>query len=199
MERIEHPITPVYNENSKILILGSFPSVKSREQGFFYGHPQNRFWKVVAAVHDCAVPVTVEEKRAFLLEHGIAVWDVIQSCEIVGSSDSSIKDAVANDLRVILDAADIRQIFVNGKKAEELYKKYIAPKIGRDAVCLPSTSPANAAWSVERLVAEWKKIRSYYERIMIYHDIEISEKQIENGRIKDAREALKATREKYEI
>lgn len=199
MERIEHPIAPVYNENSKILILGSFPSVKSREQGFFYGHPQNRFWKVVAAVHDCAVPVTVEEKRAFLLEHGIAVWDVIQSCEIVGSSDSSIKDAVANDLRVILDAADIRQIFVNGKKAEELYKKYIAPKIGRDAVCLPSTSPANAAWSVERLVAEWKRIRSHYERIMIYHDIEISEKQIENGRIKDAREALKATREKYEI
>lgn len=196
MERIEHPIAPVYNENSKILILGSFPSVKSREQGFFYGHPQNRFWKVVGAVHDCAVPVTVEEKRAFLLEHGIAVWDVIQSCEIVGSSDSSIKDAVANDLRVILDAADIRQIFVNGKKAEELYKKYIAPKIGRDAVCLPSTSPANAAWSVERLVAEWKRIRSHYERIMIYHDIEISEKQIENGRIKDAREALKATREK---
>lgn len=199
MERIEHPIAPVYNENSKILILGSFPSVKSREQGFFYGHPQNRFWKVVAAVHDCAVPVTVEEKRAFLLEHGIAVWDVIQSCEIVGSSDSSIKDAVANDLRVILDAADIRQIFVNGKKAEELYKKYIAPKIGRDAVCLPSTSPANAAWSVERLVAEWKRIRSHYERIMIYHDIEISEKKIENGRIKDAREALNATREKYEI
>ena len=199
MERIEHPIAPVYDENSKILILGSFPSVKSREQGFFYGHPQNRFWKVVAAVHDCAVPVTVEEKRVFLLEHGIAVWDVIQSCEIVGSSDSSIKDAVANDLRVILDAADIRQIFVNGKKAEELYKKYIAPKIGRDAVCLPSTSPANAAWSVERLVAEWKRIRSHYERIMIYHDIEISEKQIENGRIKDAREALKATRQKYEI
>ena len=199
MERIEHPIAPVYNENSKILILGSFPSVKSREQGFFYGHPQNRFWKVVAAVHDCAVPVTVEEKRAFLLEHGIAVWDVIQSCEILGSSDSSIKDAVANDLRVILDAADIRQIFVNGKKAEELYKKYIAPKIGRDAVCLPSTSPANAAWSVERLVAEWRKIRSHNEQIMMYHVIEISEKQIENKRVKDAREASKAIREKYEI
>jgi len=199
MERIEHPIAPVYNENSKILILGSFPSVKSREQGFFYGHPQNRFWKVVAAVHDCAVAVSFEEKRAFLLEHGIAVWDVIQSCEILGSSDSSIKDAVANDLRVILDAADIRQIFVNGKKAEELYKKYIAPKIGRDAVCLPSTSPANAAWSVERLVAEWRKIRSHNEQIMMYHVIEISEKQIENKRVKDAREASKAIREKYEI
>ena len=159
MERIEHPIAPVYNKDSKILILGSFPSVKSREQGFFYGHPQNRFWKVVAAVHDCVVPTTIEEKRVFLLEHRIAVWDVIQSCEIVGSSDSSIKDVVANDLRVILDVADIRQIFVNGKKAEELYKKYIAPQIGRDAVCLPSTSPANAAWSVDRLVVEWKRIR----------------------------------------
>ena len=158
MERIEHPIAPVYNKDSKILILGSFPSVKSREQGFFYGHPQNRFWKVVATVYDCAAPSTVEEKRAFLLEQGIAVWDVIQSCEIVGSSDSSIKDVVVNDLRVILDVADIRQIFVNGKKAEELYKKYIAPQIGRDAICLPSTSPANAAWSVERLVAEWKKV-----------------------------------------
>ena len=157
MERIEHPIAPVFNENSKVLILGSFPSVKSREQGFFYGHPQNRFWKVVAAVYGCPVPTTIEEKRTFLSEHGIAVWDVIQSCEIVGSSDSSIKDAVANDLRVILDVADIRQIFVNGKKAEELYKKYIAPRIGRDAICLPSTSPANAAWNVDKLVEQWKK------------------------------------------
>ncbi len=157
MERIEHPIAPVFNENSKVLILGSFPSVKSREQGFFYGHPQNRFWKVVAAVYGCPVPTTIEEKRTFLLEHGIAVWDVIQSCEIVGSSDSSIKDAVANDLRVILDVADIRHIFVNGKKAEELYNKYIAPRIGRDAICLPSTSPANAAWNVDRLVEQWKK------------------------------------------
>ena len=156
--RTYHPFGPLYDENSRVLILGSFPSVKSREQNFFYGHPQNRFWKVVASVHDCAVPTTIEEKRLFLLEHGIAVWDVIQSCEIVGSSDSSIKDAVANDLRVILNAADIRQIFVNGRKAEELYKKYIAPEIGREAVCLPSTSPANAAWSVERLVAEWKII-----------------------------------------
>ena len=155
---IYHPINPVYNKNSKILILGSFPSVKSREQVFFYGHPQNRFWKVVAAVYGSQVPVTIEEKRSFLLQHGIAVWDVIQSCEIVGSSDSSIRDVVANDLSVILDAADIRQIFVNGRKAEELYKKYIAPRIGRDAVCLPSTSPANATWSVERLVAEWKKV-----------------------------------------
>ena len=155
---VYHPINPIYDKNSKILILGSFPSVKSREQGFFYGHPQNRFWKVTAAVHGCAAPVSIEEKRTFLLEHGIAVWDVIRSCEIVGSSDSSIKDAVANDLHVILDTTDIQQIFVNGKKAEELYKKYIAPQIGREAVCLPSTSPANAAWSLERLTSEWKRI-----------------------------------------
>ena len=122
MERIEHPIAPVYDENSKILILGSFPSVKSREQGFFYGHPQNRFWKVVATVHGCAVPTTIEEKRLFLLEHGIAVWDVIQSCEIVGSSDSSIKGAVANDLRVILNTADSRIPSPAGMLSEKTQK-----------------------------------------------------------------------------
>ena len=160
LNRQFHTITPVYNEHSEILILGSFPSVKSREACFFYGHPQNRFWKVLAGVFGEPVPQAVPEKKVFLLEHGIAVWDVIKSCEIVGSSDSSIKDAVANDLRVILNAADIRQIFVNGRKAEELYKKYIAPQIGREAVCLPSTSPANAAWSVERLVEQWKKVVS---------------------------------------
>ncbi|MBR5126969.1 MAG: DNA-deoxyinosine glycosylase [Roseburia sp.] len=155
---VEHPIRPVYNENSRILILGSFPSVKSREANFFYGHPQNRFWKVLAAVFGAAVPGTVDEKRAFLLEHGIAVWDVIKSCDIVGSSDSSIKNVVPNDLREILNTADIRQIFVNGKTAEQYYKKYIEKEIGRKAICLPSTSPANAAWNVERLVTEWRQI-----------------------------------------
>ncbi len=156
---IHHPINPIYNTESKILILGSFPSVKSREAGFFYGHPQNRFWKVTAAVFDAEVPITVEEKTAFLLENRIAVWDVIHSCDIVGSSDSSIKNVVANDLNVILETADIRQIYVNGKKAEELYNKYIYPQIKRDAICLPSTSPANAAWSVERLTETWKCIK----------------------------------------
>ena len=155
---VEHPIKPVYDKNSRILILGSFPSVKSREANFFYGHPQNRFWKVLAAVFKTEVPGTVEEKRAFLLVHGVAVWDVIKSCDIVGSSDSSIKNVVANDLREILDAADIRQIFVNGKTAEQYYKKYIEKEIGRKAICLPSTSPANAAWNVEKLVTEWKQI-----------------------------------------
>ena len=120
---VEHPISPVFDSNSKILILGSFPSVKSREANFFYGHPQNRFWKVLAMVFDTMVPITIEEKRAFLLANGVAVWDVIQSCDIVGSSDSSIKNVVANDLCVILDNAPIEQIFVNGKTAEQYYKK----------------------------------------------------------------------------
>ena len=155
---VQHPISPVYDENSKILILGSFPSVKSREANFFYGHPQNRFWKVLAAVFKAEVPNTIEEKRKFLLEHHVAVWDVIQSCDIVGSSDSSIKNVVPNDLSEILSKAQIEQIFVNGKKAEQFYKKYIETKIGRKAICLPSTSPANAAWNVERLVGEWKQI-----------------------------------------
>lgn len=155
---VQHPIKPVFDQNSKILILGSFPSVKSREANFFYGHPQNRFWKVLAAVFEVQVPDTVEEKRAFLLTHHVAVWDVIHSCDIVGSSDSSIKNVTANDLSEILSQADIEQIFVNGKKAEQYYKKYIEKGINRKAVCLPSTSPANAAWGLEKLVGEWKKI-----------------------------------------
>lgn len=156
---IEHPIKPIYDENSRVLILGSFPSVKSREQGFFYGHPQNRFWKVLAAVFDAVVPVSIDEKKAFLLANRVAVWDVIHSCDIEGSSDSSIKNVVTNDLSVILNAADIKNIYVNGKKAEQLYNKYILPELNRTAVCLPSTSPANAAWGLEKLVDVWKRIR----------------------------------------
>lgn len=156
---IQHPINPIYNMDSEILILGSFPSVKSREAGFFYGHPQNRFWKVTAAVCGVETPTTIEEKKSFLLANHIAVWDVIHSCDIVGSSDSSIRNVVANDLNVILESANIRQIYVNGKKAEELYNKYIYPQIQREAFCLPSTSPANAAWSLERLTEAWKHIK----------------------------------------
>ncbi len=152
-----HPIEPVFDGNSKILILGSFPSVKSREEGFFYGHPQNRFWKTVAAIFDEDVPQTIEEKKAFLLRNRIAVWDVIHSCEITGSSDSSIRNVTANDLSVILNHADIKVICVNGKTALKYYDKYTRPSVGRPAVCLPSTSPANAAWSLERLIEEWKK------------------------------------------
>lgn len=155
---ISHPIPPVFDRHSKILILGSFPSVKSREAQFFYGHPQNRFWKVTSSVFGVSEPHTVEEKKDFLLSHGIAVWDVIASCDITGSSDSSIKNVVPNDLTEILNIADIKQIYVNGKTAEKFYHKYIRNNIGREAICLPSTSPANAAWSVERLTESWKQI-----------------------------------------
>ena len=155
----KHPIPPLYNENSKVLILGSFPSVKSREQMFFYGHPQNRFWKVISAVMGADTPVTIEDKSDFLYRNGIALWDVIASCDITGSSDSSIKNVVANDLTVILKNADIKQIFVNGKTAEKYYNKYIYPLVGISAVCLPSTSPANAAWSFEKLVKSWNVIK----------------------------------------
>ena len=159
LKHVLHPFPPLYDENSRVLILGSFPSVKSREQKFFYGHPQNRFWRVLAAVFDCMPPQTIDEKRAFLLSHGIALWDVIASCEITGSADSSIKNVIANDLSPILAAADIRQIFVNGKTAEKFYRKYTEPVTGRAAICLPSTSPANAAWSMERLIAAWECVR----------------------------------------
>lgn len=153
----QHPISPVYDKNSEILILGSFPSVKSREVGFFYGHPQNRFWKVIARIFGEDVPETTWEKKSMLLRNHIAVWDVIHSCEITGSSDSSIKNVAANDLSQILGEAQIKKICVNGKKAFSLYQKYIKPQTGRDAVCLPSTSPANAACSLDRLVLEWSR------------------------------------------
>lgn len=142
---VVHPIPPVYRADSRILILGSFPSVKSRETGFFYGHPQNRFWKVTAAVCGEEVPQTVEEKKAFLLRNHIAVWDVIASCVITGSSDASIRDVVPNPLQDILECADIRQIYCNGATAWKYYRKYQEKQLGREAVRLPSTSPANAA------------------------------------------------------
>ena len=158
-----HPIPPVYDENSRILILGSFPSVKSREMMFFYGHPQNRFWRVVSAIYAEPFPETVPERRAFLLRNHIAAWDVIASCDITGSSDSSIRNVTVNDLSPILKTAEIRAIFVNGKTAEKRYKKYTGPLIGRQAFVLPSTSPANAAWSIEKLIGAWSVIREYTE------------------------------------
>lgn len=157
----QHPFPPLYDKDSKILILGSFPSVKSREQMFFYGHPQNRFWKVISSVLGAETPTTIEEKRSFLLSNNIALWDVIASCDITGSSDSSIKNVVANDLTEILDSADIKQIFVNGKTAEKYYNKYIRDKINRNAICLPSTSPANAGWSINNLIVFWRIIKNY--------------------------------------
>ena len=155
----QHTIDPVYDAHSRILILGSFPSVKSREQQFFYGHRQNRFWRVMAQVLSCPVPESVEEKRAMLLTHHVAVWDVIASCEITGSSDASIRNVVPNDLSRILSCADIGKIYTNGGKAHQLYQKYIFPVNGREAHLLPSTSPANAGYSLERLVEAWQVIQ----------------------------------------
>lgn len=152
--RVIHTIAPVYDANSKILILGSFPSVKSRETQFFYGHPQNRFWKVIAAVYGCETPFTIEEKKELLLNNHIALWDVIESCDIEGSSDSSIRNVKVNDFSRIFAAADIKRIFANGGTAYNLYTKYVNKNITR----LPSTSPANAAWNVDRLIDAWEII-----------------------------------------
>jgi len=155
--RISHEFMPVFDERSKVLILGSLPSVKSREQGFYYGHPQKRFWKVIATVCSEEVPVTIEEKKALLLRHGIAVWDVIDQCDIIGSSDSSIKNVVPADVAGLLAKTKIERIFANGKTAGKLYDRYLKEQTGRDITVLPSTSPANAACSPDRLVEIWEK------------------------------------------
>lgn len=158
-KRVTHTFEPVYSENSQILILGTFPSVKSREQQFYYGHPQNRFWKVLAEVMKDEIPYNIEEKKNFLLRNRIAVWDVIQSCTIEGSSDSSIRDVVPNDISAILNKSSIQKIYANGAKAYSLYQKYMYPICEKEAIKLPSTSPANAAYSLEGLVQEWRSIR----------------------------------------
>ena len=162
--RVLHEFGPVFDEKSEILILGSFPSVKSREVSFYYGHPQNRFWKVLAAVLHQELPETVEEKKHFLLENHIAVWDVIESCDIIGSSDSSIKNVIGNDMDVILQRADIRKIYCNGEKAYQLFLKYCKREGQPELVKLPSTSPANASFRLEKLVKIWgEKLRSGLE------------------------------------
>ena len=153
--RFFHTFGPVYDQNSRILILGSFPSVKSREQSFYYGHPQNRFWPLLSTLLKESLPQTIPDKRRMLLTHGIALWDVIESCTITGSSDSSIRDAEVNDFSLILKKAPIANIFANGAKAYDLYQKYAYPLTGRCSIKLPSTSPANAAWNMERLLDAW--------------------------------------------
>lgn len=155
---VRHTIEPVYDENSRILILGSFPSIKSREGKFFYHHPQNRFWKVLAGILEEPVPDTIPEKKAMLLRHHVAIWDVVASCDIRGSSDASIKNVVPCDLESIIEASQIKYIFTNGGTADRLYRKYCYKKTGIEACKLPSTSPANAAWSLERLLTAWNII-----------------------------------------
>ena len=163
-EHIEHTFAPVYDADSKVLILGTLPSVKSRENHFYYGHKQNRFWKVVADLCGEPVPETIEEKKAMLLAHHIAIWDVIQSCDIKGSSDASIKNVVPAHIERITGNAPIELVVCNGGTAGRLYKRYLKERTGLPAVVLPSTSPANAAWRLERLVERWREAVDWIAR-----------------------------------
>lgn len=155
VERVEHPFPPVVDENCRILILGSFPSVKSREEGFFYGHPRNRFWKMLAAVFQEKCPVNIADKKALLLRHHIALWDVIASCEICGSSDASVRGAFPVNIGEITHTACLSRVICNGGLAGKLYQRYLQPITEMEAIVLPSTSPANAAWSLGRLIEAW--------------------------------------------
>ena len=156
-ERLTHPIQSIFNERSEILILGSFPSVASREAAFYYGHPQNRFWRVLAEIFGQPLPTSNDERRELILSNRLALWDVIASCRIRGSSDNAITDVVPNDLSRILSGAPIKKIIVNGRMAEKYYLKFQYPKTGILPTVLPSTSPANAAWSIERLIDAWRE------------------------------------------
>lgn len=155
---IQRQFGPVYSADSKILILGSFPSVRSREAGFFYGHPQNRFWPLLARLLEEEVPKDREEKTQLLLRNRIALWDTLDACDIIGSDDASIKNAVPVDISLVLNAAQIREIYCNGTASYKLFMKHLYPLCGIEPKKLPSTSPANAAWNMERLCSEWKVI-----------------------------------------
>lgn len=157
--KIYHTIPPIFDKESKILILGSLPSFKSREEKFYYAHPKNRFWKILAITFDKEIPKTIEDKKNLLRKHHVALWDVISSCEIKGSSDSSIKNVIPNDLNIILKKCKIAKIFTLGKTATNLYKKYCYPKTNIESIYLPSTSPANCAIKDDKLIKEFKKIR----------------------------------------
>ncbi len=159
-----HTFEPIFNGKSKILILGTFPSVKSRENNFYYGHPQNRFWSVLAEILKTETPCSIVEKKKMLLENKIAIWDVVGSCEISNSSDMSIKNVVPNDISVILENSNIKTVYANGKTAEKLYNKYLLKETEKEIIPLPSTSPANAAFSKERLVKAWEIIKEDLEK-----------------------------------
>jgi hypoxanthine-DNA glycosylase len=162
-QHIIHPIPPLFDARSRVLILGSFPSVKSREAMFFYGHPQNRFWPLMARLFGEPMPQTIEEKKLLALRRHVALWDSIHSCTITGSSDSSVRDVVPNDLSVILDNSSVARIFCNGALSHQMYTKYIYPLIGIEAVKLPSTSPANAAYSLDRLARAWSAVTDFLQ------------------------------------
>lgn len=158
-EHVVHGFAPVYDARSRVLVLGTLPSVKSREQNFYYGHPRNRFWKLLALLFDAPEPQSVEEKKALLLQNGVALWDVVRECDIRRSADSTIRNAAANDIRPILEAADIRAVYTNGGRAHALYRRLILPVTGVGDLVLPSTSPANAARSLESLAEAWNVIK----------------------------------------
>lgn len=156
---VYHELEPIYNKHSKVLVLGSMPSVKSREVGFYYGHPKNRFWSTLASIFN----ETIEDKKNFVLEKGIALWDVIASCEIHDSSDASIKNAKPNDLMKIIKQSEIKAIFTTGKTAYKYYMKFFKDKISLPIFCLPSTSPANAKVKQEELIEAYKKITEFLD------------------------------------
>lgn len=159
VDRLINPFPPVYDKDSRILILGTFPSTLSRKNNFYYGNPQNRFWKVLSQILGAECPQSIDEKKELLLAQGIALWDVIKSCVIKSSDDSSIREAVGNDFGGILTTSGIKAVFTNGRKAEILYRRLVLPQTGITSVCLPSTSPANCAMSLDKLVGEWSVIR----------------------------------------
>ena len=183
---VTHEIQPVFDSRSRVLLLGTMPSPASREQGFYYGHPQNRFWRVLAAIFDEPAPRTIEEKHDMLLRHHIALWDVLASCEIEGASDASIRDAQPNDLARIFDAADIRAVFATGTKAGELYRKLIEPTLGAPCTTLPSTSPANAKMKLADLVNAYGKallplLGETEKHVLPVADVVKLEKEIADG------------------
>ncbi len=157
---LHHNFEPVWDENSKVLILGTFPSVKSRGH-FYYHHPQNRFWPLMARLTGHSLPETIEDKKQMLLMSGIAIWDVISSCEIDGSSDASIRSVTPNGIASLLRKTKIEAVFCNGGKAKELFDRYISKDSPLTAIALPSTSPANAAYSMDRLYENWKIILDF--------------------------------------
>ncbi len=163
-ERITHTFEPIFDKDSKILILGTMPSPKSREVGFYYSHPRNRFWQVLGKIFDEDVPKTTAEKKSFVLKHKIALWDVLKECDISGASDSSIKNAVPNDIGIILENSDIRAVFTSGSAAAKLYKKFIEPKTSISAISLPSTSPANAKIGLDELCDKYSVISEYINK-----------------------------------
>lgn len=161
---IIHPLEPCFTEDSKILILGSFPSVKTREYGFFYGHPQNRFWRVMEVLFSEELSDDIDERKDFLSRHKIALYDSIYQCDIIASSDASIKNVVPSDLSSIVEAADIREVFLNGSTSYKYYKKYHEKDLGLEGLKLPSTSPANARYRLDDLVSEWRVILKYLNK-----------------------------------